>query len=331
MLRALARLSILALACTGGFTASVLIAPSSGAVGSVEVLAYEGFDYPTGLALTGLNGGTGWLGAWAYPQGGDSPLAVGAALTYPDLTDAGGSATYRGVRSINCSARDLPRISNGVVYVQALMRVNGNLNNGAPTIRLVDSTLAATTGGLGNNNSGSPRNNNAWLMGSGLATPGLVDSGVDLNTNTVRLMMVRIDYAVQSTDFWVNPNMSTFDYGAPPTANGTANGFAPTFNQLGSCLRSGSFIDELKVLRYLPPVEEPGEERPAPVRQEIVRGRVPDCEDVDRPDLNWANVAGGSWTPSWAYWPNAGLGGDICGRWIVYVGSGVWRSTSGLP
>ena len=108
-MKTLARLVVSVVVVAAGLVTSAVTATPSGATGSVVVLAYEGFDYPLNAALTGLDGGTGWSEAWAYPQGGDSPLAVGAALTYPDLPAVGGSATYRGVRAINCSARDLPR------------------------------------------------------------------------------------------------------------------------------------------------------------------------------------------------------------------------------
>jgi YVTN family beta-propeller protein len=39
---------------------------------------------------------------------------------------------------------------------------------------------------------------------------------------------------------------------------------------------------------------------------------------VSDASINWFGIAGTGWNPSWAQWPNNGLGGDVCVRMLGY-------------
>ena len=207
-------------------------------------LVYEGFDYSSGASLQSQSGGTGWSGAWDYAQGGDSPLGIaGSGLTYTGLPVEGLSTAYAGVRAINGSGRDLSRVDSGIVYVQLLVNLSGGFNNGAPNLRFYDTNASANTGFIGSNNTG----NNAAILSASSVDIG--NSGVDINTGTTHLLVVRIDYGAQQTDLWVNPDVTTFDYGNPPSADATATSFAPEFDRIYLFNRSSGSFDEFRVMR----------------------------------------------------------------------------------
>jgi hypothetical protein len=42
------------------------------------------------------------------------------------------------------------------------------------------------------------------------------------------------------------------------------------------------------------------------------------CSAVNRPDLNWANVSGAGWAPTWSLWLNDGRGGAVCSRILEF-------------
>ena len=82
--------------------------------------------------------------------------------------------------------------------------------------------------------------------------------------------------------------------------------------------------DVVMVLEVSTPVNDDPNQAPPDVMQQIERP-TDGCESISRPDLNWSGVGSGGWTPSWAYWPNDGRGGDVCGRVLTYLsGQGRW-------
>jgi hypothetical protein len=42
------------------------------------------------------------------------------------------------------------------------------------------------------------------------------------------------------------------------------------------------------------------------------------CAETAPESLNWAAVTSGGWGESWAQWMNAGSGGAVCTRTLVY-------------
>jgi hypothetical protein len=224
---------------------SVIVQAPAASADTLTTIAYEGFDYPAG-SLDGANGGSGWSGAWAFSQAGDSPLAVTATgLTYPDLTVQGGATVYGGNRAINGSGRELSRLDSGIIYVRFLVKLSGGFSNGAPTLRLYDSTLANNTLLVGSNNTGP----NASIITTE-GTPRVANSGVLINDNQTHLLLVRIDYSSSTVDLWVDPNLATFNYGSPPTANATLTSYAPTFNRVDIFNRVSGSYDEITVMRF---------------------------------------------------------------------------------
>lgn len=81
----MARRSIALTLCS--LFASCLLAARANAAS----IAYEGFDYSAGTPLNGLNGGSGWAGAWSA----GNPLAFVATpgLAFNGLATTGGAAT----------------------------------------------------------------------------------------------------------------------------------------------------------------------------------------------------------------------------------------------
>ncbi len=215
---------------------------------SLEVLAYDGFDYPVGNLVPNA-GGSGWTAAWSksYGVGGDYQV-IGTGLTYPGLDVTGGAVEWGfGGNQINGARRELPRVAEGVVYLQVLTHYANQTGFGTPNLRLYDDSSGSIvqTGALGANGA----------MFIALLDPinlqPLASSTATLNA--LRLSVVRFDYEANETSLWVDPDLSTFDYAAPPAADAVATGFAPTFTMIDPFTRIGSRFDELKVMRLVPP------------------------------------------------------------------------------
>jgi len=60
------------------------------------MIAYEGFDYPTRSSLNGLNGGTGWKGAWFGGKANAGSLIVDPNMTFTGLTTSGKKSQQKG-------------------------------------------------------------------------------------------------------------------------------------------------------------------------------------------------------------------------------------------
>ncbi|MCX6433137.1 MAG: hypothetical protein NTX29_10230 [Actinobacteria bacterium] len=65
---------------------------------------------------------------------------------------------------------------------------------------------------------------------------------------------------------------------------------------------------------------------PAPLMQQFARPAMGTCDAAQPEGLNWAGVASGGWSESWAQWANGGQGGTVCTRMLEYVNS--WRIAS---
>lgn len=239
----------LALSSTGPSYAVGSVDPSVSAPAGLELVAYDGFDYPVGNlsdtnGTTGANGGIGWTSSWT--QGW--PFQVSASsLTYTDLTSHGGKAYYARnaaigyVNSYSAGNRSLPRQNSGIVYLQFLSDISLNNGGGAPEVRLNDNGV--TTAAIGNN---------------GEANIDILDGSLDVHKGSsgtpilgLHLNIVRIDYSAQTTKLWVDPTLATFDYMNPPAANATVTSFAPAFDQLTLITKGGAY-DEVTVMRISP-------------------------------------------------------------------------------
>jgi len=128
--------------------------------------------------------------------------------------------------------------------------------------------------------------------------------------------------AVTTTTFLTNLG---FLSGGVPTANGTISGYSasagfdvvtgmgvPNFSTLARLL-----IDA-QTITYDP-------QGPPPVLQQVPMPESGSCLNVDDARYNWGGADSGGWGQSWAQWANAGAGGPICTRTLIYnSGFGIW-------
>ena len=213
--------------------------------------AYEGFSYSAG-SLAGQNGGTGWTTAWSrtYAPGGDFQVSS-TGLSYSGLSTSGGSIVWGsgGTTGISEESRSLLRLDTGLVYIQFLCQFGASSGGGTPNIRLLDGNTL--TGGLGANGGSTISILDASLQP---ASGGSSSSSAALSS--LNLVVARIDYQNNDTKLWVNPDLSTFNYQTPPTANADYSGLAPTFDTIAIYSRSPANLDEIMVMQE--PVPEPG-------------------------------------------------------------------------
>lgn len=99
-------------------------------------VAVDTFDtYTAGVALAGLNGGSGWSAAWGTPGGNTANVvdtSVSGALSF---TPAGGGAISGGTRAVDFSGtaaayaatRQLSSAQTGTFYVRYMLKWNGGV------------------------------------------------------------------------------------------------------------------------------------------------------------------------------------------------------------
>lgn len=101
------------------------------------LMAYEGFNYPTGSGLTGLSGGFGWNGVWQNVNNGDSTIqstGLTAGGNAPSGYDA--YSTGKGVLSPNNTrrGRSLDLSVSGTFGTHGYLDGNGNIGASGKTI-----------------------------------------------------------------------------------------------------------------------------------------------------------------------------------------------------
>jgi hypothetical protein len=220
---------------------------------TLEDIAYEGFNYPSGN-LNNRNGGLGWANAWTPDN---EPFETGVSgLTYTGLPTEAGAIRATATGGVNSdSTRTLDdSVDSGVVYFQFLSIFERNHGGGTPNIRL--EYQGSSTGAIGNN--GFTPNNMA-LMNSALSP--LAVSAAPLTQ--LNLTVLRIDYDQVKTSLWINPNLATFDYASPPPDDTSAVGFAPKIDRIYPISRYGGDtekdkFDEIRIMRLVaPPAPDP--------------------------------------------------------------------------
>lgn len=220
----------------------------------VTVIAEDSFSYAPGISVVGQNGGSGWSGDWIYENQNFSQLEVVAgSLSVPGVPGAGGHLVYafNGLNELGHAARTLPLQDTGVVFVQFLSQFGAQSGGGSPTVRVGDVWV-------GNNG------------GCGSSVYALIDrsAGVFECTtvllSTLSAIVLRIDYTAQTTQMWVLPSLSGFDYLNPPAPTVQRAGFAPQFSRFSLYARDPASIDELKVFRVADVVAAPLSPQPVP-------------------------------------------------------------------
>ena len=209
-----------------------------------DLVTYEGFSYTSGTSLLNANGGTGWTSNWeqSYQQRYLKTATTG--FTYTGLTTIGEKAEWDSNCSVPCNEiaslkRAFPLQNEGVVYFQFISVLEASGGFGTPGIRLYNS--ATLTGGFG-----ASTGTKMSILDAGLANL----SSSSGNLNAQNLVVVRIDYNLNKTEMWINPNLTTFNYSNPTSPSATAS-IAPEFDSFQLFMRSGS-IDEISIFSQKP-------------------------------------------------------------------------------
>ncbi|PKQ45219.1 hypothetical protein [Confluentibacter flavum] len=203
-------------------------------------VVYEGFSYTSGTSLLNANNGTGWTSAWSRAYQDMYFKTSDTGFAYTDLITEGLKAEFDATCYGTCNdiaalRRSLPLQNNGVVYFQFISVFEASGGFGTPTIRLFSE--GTRTGGVGASSGSFMSILDATLSNTATSTASL---------SAQNLVVVRIDYNLNKTEMWINPDLSTFDYSNPISPSATASGFSPSFDRMDIFIRSGS-IDEISV------------------------------------------------------------------------------------
>lgn len=212
-----------------------------------NLVAYEGFNYTAGSSLLNANGGSGWSGSWIKSYQDRYLKTSTTGFSYTGLTTEGLKAEfdntcYGACNEIASLGRNLTLQSEGVVYIQFISVFGASGTGGTPHIRLFNGT---TFNGLIGADTGS-------FMSIVKVAGGIVQTSSSSSLSSQNFVVVRIDYNLNKTEMWVNPNLSTFNYANPPSSDASATGFAPTFDRIKIFIRSGS-IDEIAIFSQITP------------------------------------------------------------------------------
>ena len=237
-------LTCFAIFLTGVFL--LLMIPTTAQAGqTLTLIAEDSFDY-TGN-LVGKNGGSGFTNAWTYGSG-SSDYGLGTpTLTYSGITSAGGFVNGCSVLNGQLCAvtRNIPLQSSGKVFVQMIVNF-GSQNNGfgTPNLRFYDEANNFT-GGVGSN--GGTYGSKISILNTSLsANPDGSSSAGTLNGQG--FLILGIDYSLNKTSLWLNPDMGTFNYLSTPAPSAVYLDLAPRIQNLNFVSRFGNMkFDELKV------------------------------------------------------------------------------------
>ena len=139
-----------------------------------------------------------------------------------------------------------------------------------------------------------------------------------------------------SSDIWTGPTavsnvaylrdvIGFLDSNGDPKANSTIDGYSA---QVGYDLNTGMGVPNFSTLAQLlidaqTVTYDP--QGPPPVLQQVPVPASGSCADVEDSQYNWGGAGSGGWSKSWAQWANAGSGGPICTRTLIYNPSfGIW-------
>ena len=209
-----------------------------------QLIAYEGFDYSNGTNISNQGGGSGWSSNWAANYYGNSSMYVySSGYSYSGLTTNGNRLEWGGSGQYQPHAvkRSVTSPNSGIVYFQFISDFRSTSGGGTDNIRFYKG--GALQGGVGGN--GSPHTIN--ILDSGLSNG--ISSGSAIGDQS--LVVMRINYDSNTTELWVNPNLSSFDYVNPGSADAQA-AYDIEFDQIELVFRSGASIDEISVFNLIP-------------------------------------------------------------------------------
>jgi hypothetical protein len=209
-----------------------------------QLVAYEGFDYSNGTNISNQGGGSGWSSNWVANYYGNSSMYVySSGYSYSGLTTNGNRLEWGGSGQYQPHAvkRSVTSPNSGIVYFQFISDFRSTSGGGTDNIRFYKG--GALQGGVGGN--GSPHTIN--ILDSGLSNG--ISSGSAIGDRS--LVIMRINYDLNTTELWVNPNLSNFDYANPSPADAQAS-YDIEFDLIELVFRSGASIDEISVFKLIP-------------------------------------------------------------------------------
>lgn len=207
------------------------LAPSSS---QAKVLAYEGFDYPVGSALGGLDSGIGWAAPWAVVNASGGSLSLvsgnlvagGNAPAGYDALSKGQSvnliSNFRGGRPLDASPGgpfDLAGYVDGngrigadgkTLYFSFLQQANGTDTFYEFELHRDDLGDPGRIGGIGNDQGGNNVN---------LRAPNNVHTPISAGNTDVNFYIVRIDFKDGNDDIRVYQNPTSATEPADATVN----------------------------------------------------------------------------------------------------------------
>lgn len=211
----------------------------------LTTVAEDNFNYSNGSSLAGQTGGTGWTSAWVNDYTFGASMNVSATgLTYPGLTSGGSAVWGSGGNGISEDSRSLPLQDSGLLYIQFLCQFGSSSGGGTPNIRLYNS--GTLTGGFGAN--GGTYGSVISILNTSLQPASGGTSSSTANLSGENLVVGLIDYQNNTTEMWVNPDLSTFDYAAPPSPNATYAALAPQFNDIAIYTKNPAAISDLQIM-----------------------------------------------------------------------------------
>ncbi len=208
-----------------------------------NLVAYEGFNYSSGSSLLNASGGSGWSASWIKSYQDRFLKTSTSGFTYTGLNTTGlkaefDSTCYGDCNTIASLGRSIPLQNEGIVYFQFISVFESSAGGGTPTIRLANGGI--NTGVIGS------------ISGSYMS---IVDASSNVSSSSANLsaqnlVVIRINYDLNKTEMWVNPDLSTFDYLNPVNPSASLTNFAPVFDSFSIFIRSGS-IDEISIFKRI--------------------------------------------------------------------------------
>jgi len=192
-----------------GFFA-LLLGTSSSA--HAVLIAYEGFNYSSGLALNGLNGGSGFSSGWVENAAANVDT-TSPGLSFPNLTVSGNAASLVPTTGAGHSTRSLSSsIDSGTLYVSYLIDPT-TLVQSTFTGMILFNSLDAQAVFFGKN-SGVAN----WSM-SGIGITGNLQSTTAVVEDTLNLLVLRVDFNASGVNerirFYLNPVPGSLEPSTP--------------------------------------------------------------------------------------------------------------------
>jgi hypothetical protein len=212
---------------------------ATAARGVTGQVALEEFNYPTGSAINGQNGGSGWAGPWT----GFGDLVVAPGLTFPPMVTAGNAL---GPTPGSASTRSLSAPVAGTAGTSLILSaiIQSNVNGAQAT----QATLGNSSGGtfiIGELSELDPRAANWGLQNAA----GVFFSMKPVIANVATLLVAEIDFAVAGGNdrmrLWVDPPVGAWFTVAPDIDTTTAH--VATFSGVFWQTQQGQEVDEIAI------------------------------------------------------------------------------------